>query len=221
MFSEKYFLISDYQAMELLGVDGLFTNQRVERESLPEGFYMYSLRRGDENPFSTVEKNVAVDHMGDFICKQELNLNGQDEFELFDEYGFTDDEVDLDNFFGVDIKGKIAEEIDNFRFDFDPYEYKDNLPSGFTREDAVASIKDDLNDISRVSGMIKFFENILSNNEDEDFLDKSTEQKVRSFVSVLTEINSHNREPLDNIVGLATEIKEKQTQNSQTKEPEI
>ena len=221
MFPEKYFLISDYQSMELLGVNGLFTNFRVDRDSLPEGFYKYSLREGDDNPFSTVEKCVAVNHMGDFICKQELDLNGQDEYELFDEYGFTGDEIDLDKFFGVDIKLKIAEAIDEFYFDHDPYEYKDNIPVGCTREDVVLSIKDGLTDKPYVNDMLKYFENLLDENTDEQLLPPESEAKVRSFVCVLTELNTHNRDGLDLIVERANDIKEKQNQVEQNKHTEI
>ena len=63
MFAEKYFLISDYESMELLGVNGLFTNMRVDRNSLPEGFYKYSLREGEDDFFSSVKSNVLVNHM--------------------------------------------------------------------------------------------------------------------------------------------------------------
>ena len=72
MFSEKYFLVSDYQSMELLGVKGLFTSLRVDRSSLPDGFHKYSIREGADDFISSVNKNVWADHMGDFICKKEL-----------------------------------------------------------------------------------------------------------------------------------------------------
>ena len=168
MYSEKYYLISDYQSMELLGVNGLFTNFRVDRQSLPEGFYKYSLREGVDDSFSSVKDDVSVNHMGDFICKQELDLNGQDECDLFGDYDFTNKEVDLDEFFGDDIKYKIAQELDAFCYDFDPYEYRDNMPSGSTREDAIESIKIGLSDKEYVSEMLRYFENILSDNESEN-----------------------------------------------------
>lgn len=221
MYPEKYFLISDYQSMELLGVNGLFTNLRVERNSLPEGFYKYSLREGDVDPFSSVKDDVLVNHMGDFICKEELDLGGQDECDLFGDYSFTNEDVNLDEFFGVDIKEKVAEELESFCFDFDFYEYADNLSSGDTREDVVNNFKSDLSDKERVKGMIGFFEKLLEDNEEENFLPAVTEQKVRSFISVLTEINTHNRDNLDFIVGMANEIKEKQSQSALNKEPEI
>ena len=221
VYPEKYFLISDYQSMELLGVKGLFTNLRVDRESLPEGFFKYSLREGDDGWLSSVENNVVVNHMGDFVCKQELNLNGQDEYDIFDEYGFTDDEVDLDRFFGVDIKAKIATELDEFYYNFDTHDYNDKIPSGCTREDVVISIKDGLSDKEYVSGMVEFFEKLLQDNEEEQFLSDKDEQKVHAFICVLSEINTHNRDGLDFMVKKANEAKENQVQGEQNKQPEI
>lgn len=221
MLPEKYYLIFDYQPMELLGVNGLFTNLRVDRYSLPEGFYKYSIREGDDDPFSTVEKDVWVNHMGDFICKKELDLNGQDEYDLFDDYSFTDEAVDLDKFFGVDIKQKIACELESFYYDFDTYDYHDQVPAGASREDVIEGIKDGLADKAYVKGMIQFFENVLSDNKDEDRLDDASIQKIHAFIGVLSEINSHNRDALDIIVESATKIRDEQAQKAQGKEPEI
>ena len=221
MFAEKYFLISDYESMELLGVNGLFTNMRVDRNSLPEGFYKYSLREGEDDFFSSVKSNVLVNHMGDFICKQELDLKDQDELDLDGEYSFTNEDVDLDEFFGEDIKMKIAQEIDDFSFNFDTYEYKDRMPSGATREDAVEDMRAALDDKSRVNDLIDYFKDILSTNQEESFLEPKDEQKVRFFVSSLVCINSKNRESLDNIVDMANKIKETQTKGDQDMEPEI
>ena len=208
MFPEKYFLISDYQSMEVLGVNGLFTNLRVDASSLPEGFHKYSIREGEEDPFASVKKDVLVNHMGDFICKQELDLQGQESRDLLEDYCFTDDPVDLDGFFGEDIKHKIAEALDQFCHDFDPYEYQDNLARGFARQDVVDSVRSDLSNKARVNGMITYFNNILENNKEEHFLSARDAQTVRSFVAVLTVLNYNNRDTLDNIVGKAEAMKQ-------------
>lgn len=208
MFPEKYFLISDYQSMEVLGVNGLFTNLRVDASSLPEGFHKYSIREGADDPFASVKKNVFANHMGDFICKQELDLQGEESRDLLEDYCFTDAPVDLDKFFGEDRKGKIAEALDQFCHDFDPYEYQDNLARGFSRQDVIDSVQADLSDKARVNGMIAYFNNILENNKEEHFLSAFDEQTVRSFIAVLTELNRHNRDTLDNIVGKAEAMKQ-------------
>lgn len=221
MYPEKYFLISDYETMELLGVKGLFTNLRVDSSSLPEGFYKYSIREGEEDPFASVKDDVWANHMGDFICKEELDLNGQEELDLFGDYSFTNDEIDLDTFFGVDIRYKIAQELDAFYYDFDTYEYQDNIPSGCTREDVVESLRDDLSDKTRVEGMIQHLQGLLKENESEKFLSSESEQKLNSFVSALTQINTSNHDVLDVIVEKANNIKEKQLHSDSNKQAEI
>lgn len=139
MYPVKYFLNTDYEAMEVLGVKGLFTNLRVEKESLPEGFYKYSIREGADDYFSTLEKSVLVNHSGDFICKQELDLGEQGCKDLGEEYSFLDEPVDVGQFFGVDILLKVAEALDSFMNDYDPYGYSDNLDLG--QENMVDSIR--------------------------------------------------------------------------------
>ena len=221
MYKEKYFLISDYQSMELLGVNGLFTSFRVDSSSLPEGFYKYSLREGADNPFSTVKEDVWANHMGDFICKEELDLNGQDELDLFGDYSFTNEEVDLDTFFGEDIKSKVAQELDAFYYDFDTYDYQDKVPTDASREDVVDSLRKDLSDKECVKGIIGFFEKLLEDNEVEDYLSDETILKARSFIRVLTKINESNHDVLDVIVERANNIKEQQRQNDINKQQEI
>lgn len=221
MYPEKYFLISDYQSMELLGVNGLFTNFRVDSSSLPEGFYKYSLREGEDDPFSSVKGDVLVNHMGDFICKEELDLNGQDELDLFGDYSFTGEEVDLDAFFGVNIKEKLAAELDQFYYDFDTYEYQDNVPVGCSRADVVESLKEDLSDKARVEGIIKYFESLLQDNAADKILPDRTEQKVRSFICMLEEVNKKNHDKLDFVIEKANSIKENRLQEELNKQPEI
>lgn len=221
MFPEKYFLISDYQSMELLGVKGLFTNLRVDRESLPEGFYKYSLREGEDDFFSSVDKNVWANHMGDFICKQELDLAGQDEYDIFGDYSFTDDKVNLDSFFGENMKLKIAQELEAFYFDFDPYDYKDCMNLGQTREDAVHGICTGLSDKAYVASTVRYLETLLQNNKEEHFLSDRDEQKVRCFIGALNMLNTQNRDRLDDIVNQANNIKEQQAKAEQSLAPEI
>lgn len=217
MYPEKYFLISDYQTMELLGVNGLFTNFRVDRESLPEGFYKYSIREGEEDVFSSVKSDVLANHMGDFICKEELDLNGQDEYDLFGDYNFTGEEVNLDEFFGVDIKLKVAEELEAFYYDYFYYDYQDALEPDQTRGDVVEDTRSQLDNKELVSGMIKDLNLTLEENGD----DAELVDKAKSLISVLEKINTTNRDSLDNIVGFAEGIKENQTKELQGKEPEI
>lgn len=148
-------------------------------------------------------------------------MNGQDECDLYGDYSFTDDKVDLDAFFGEDIKLKVAQEIDSFYFDFDPYEYRDCIPAGCTREDVLASIHSGLSDKSYVPGIIQYFKKVLENNAAEHSLSARDEQKVRCFVSVLTAMNARNKSRLDDMVNNANSIKDQQARGDQGPTPEI
>lgn len=221
MYFEKYFLISDYESMEVLGVHGLFTRSRVDKSTLPEGFFKYSLREGRDDPFASVKSDVLALHMGDFICKEELDLNGQDECDLYGDYSFTKEEVDLDEFFGEDIKYKIAQELEDFYYYYDTYDYYDVVEPDATRDDVVLSINGELSDKARVEGIVNYFKTLLENNNHEDFLEPEGVQRVHSLINVLTELNKHNHDKLDDVIEKANTIKENARQGGPNQQPEI
>ena len=57
---------------------GHFANVRVDRDTLPDGWYAYDLRHGDENDGEICEiKNgyINVNHFGTFYTTEKLPLN--------------------------------------------------------------------------------------------------------------------------------------------------
>lgn len=92
---------SSYQHMEVLGVEGVFTPLRIQRDTLPEGFHKYSLREGDESFICQVAPEVMVNHAGDFITNEPLDLGPERARTLSeDDWGFTDKAFDFEGFFG-------------------------------------------------------------------------------------------------------------------------
>ena len=221
MLPVDYFLISDYRSMELLGVKGLFTPLSVVGSSLPKGFFKYSIREAEGDPFASVNNDIFSNRVGDFICKTELDLKGGEELDLFGDYSFTREKVDLDAFFGEERKEMLAAALEDFVYTYDTYEYQDAVPSGCTREDVVSSIYEGLSDKAYVGGVIKYYETILSNHEAEPYLPADVLQKVSFFITTLREINNNNRDRLDIIVDKANAMKMQQGNASQGKEPEI
>lgn len=59
--------ITDYKALCIRGIKGLYTNFRIERSTLPTNIKALSIRDGEDDFFSTLEEKVWVDHMGDFL----------------------------------------------------------------------------------------------------------------------------------------------------------
>ena len=51
----------EYEYIELFGKPGLFTNARIDRDTVPEGWYAYDLRGSDYDPGEpvTVEPSVV------------------------------------------------------------------------------------------------------------------------------------------------------------------
>lgn len=93
---------SDYQYLEVFGVEGVFSNLRIQRDSLPNGFHKYSLRGGENALYCQIACDIMVDHAGDFITKEPLDL-GQDNSRDLNEadWHFTDKSFDFEKFFGV------------------------------------------------------------------------------------------------------------------------
>ena len=60
--------------MTLLGVDGVFSSVRIQKNTLPDGFYHYELAAGKDSRFGIVQQKRAFRHAGDFISKEPLPL---------------------------------------------------------------------------------------------------------------------------------------------------
>lgn len=224
MYPVKYFLNTDYQEMEVLGVTGLFSNLRVERESLPEGFYKYSLREGDNDFFSTVEKAVMINHAGDFICKSELPLGEKGFKDLGEDYGFTDEPVDLDMFFGVDTKLMVAEALDTFMRDFDPHGYADNLPTGvaISEGNMVDDIRAMLEDREQTEGILVELKEIYE--EGKGSFDDETGSLLTSLISKVDDLCRafpEKRAELFEQIQSAETLKEKSLDDNGQLEPEV
>ena len=83
-----------YQVVELFGKEALFSNGRIDVDTLPEGLYAYDLR-GSDNDFGipiSVEERVTVNHAGCIITSEPMDFDGKDYIPLDDELNFTGEE---------------------------------------------------------------------------------------------------------------------------------
>ena len=93
---------SNYELMEMLGVEGAFTSLRIDPETLPEGFYKYSLRQGEVGTFGQVSSGILIDHAGDFITKKPLDLGYEGFRDVTDEdWAWSHKDFEFEAFFGV------------------------------------------------------------------------------------------------------------------------
>ena len=80
----QYYLDDKFDAVEVCDVKGVFTDERIAEQDVPKGLYKYDLRYSDEiGEFTSIEKNVIVNHGGTVLLKEPLDLgaNGGIEFD--------------------------------------------------------------------------------------------------------------------------------------------
>ena len=53
---------------------GYFTNARVDRDTIPDGWYAYDIRHGDGGGFVEIKEWVEVNHAGTFLTQQKIDL---------------------------------------------------------------------------------------------------------------------------------------------------
>ena len=70
-------------------ITGYFTNCRVDRLSVPEGWFAYDFRHGDSGELRTLEPFVLVNHGGTFLTQQEVPMNASGYRSLSGHGGYT------------------------------------------------------------------------------------------------------------------------------------
>ena len=79
-----------FDLIEVLDKTVLFTNLRIDRNTVPDGLYCYDLRHGDSDDSEpcSIEKNVLVNHMGTIISKEPFEFGDKDYVSLEDGINF-------------------------------------------------------------------------------------------------------------------------------------
>lgn len=91
-----------FEEVEVFGKPALFTCLRIDRDTVPEGVYKYSIRHDDEGRGDACElaRWIMVNHWGDILTLEEINL-GEDGFVLMNDEDInyaTDTTNTLDDF---------------------------------------------------------------------------------------------------------------------------
>ena len=91
----------DYQEIEVCGVNGLFSNGRIDRSKLPEGLYCYDLRGTDNDPgeLHYLEEQVVVNHAGSVITAEPIDLTEAGRLDVYDDMGFQGGSMTLRQFY--------------------------------------------------------------------------------------------------------------------------
>lgn len=91
----------DYLEIEVCGVNGLFSNGRIDRSKLPEGLYCYDLRGTDDDPgeLHYLEEQVVVNHAGSVITAEPIDLTEAGRLDVYEDMGFQGGNVTLRQFY--------------------------------------------------------------------------------------------------------------------------
>ncbi len=77
------FLDEDLDLIEVLDRPALFSNGRIPREAVPEGFYAYDLYQScDTGDFCYIAPLVVVNHGGTVFTKEPIDFDGADRIDL-------------------------------------------------------------------------------------------------------------------------------------------
>lgn len=80
-----------YDGFELFGREVLFSQLRIDRDTLPKGIYAYDLRHGDDDGIPcTMEKHVVVNYYGTVLSNRPFSLP-KEGYKLIgeDDYSFS------------------------------------------------------------------------------------------------------------------------------------
>ena len=97
----KFNATPDYTCLRILSVDGVFTPNNIQADTLPAGFYKYGLIPGDDTVFSLITAKNDPEADCSFISKEPLNLGPGGENHLEDgDWSYTDKPFDFEGYFG-------------------------------------------------------------------------------------------------------------------------
>jgi len=70
-------------------IDGFFSNARIDRSTVPAGWYAYDLREGDDGDIATIEHSVSVNHYGTFLTQSELPIAEGEYLAVEEDFDYT------------------------------------------------------------------------------------------------------------------------------------
>ena len=83
----------EFQHIEVFDKFALFTNARIDRTTVPEGWYCYDFRGTGNDPgeLRFIEESVVVNHSGSILMPEKLELPASGQLDAWDEFGFLDE----------------------------------------------------------------------------------------------------------------------------------
>lgn len=123
--------------VEVKGRMALFTEVRVDKDTIPDGMYCYDLRHGDDDGMPcTIEQNVTVNYFGAVIVSVPFDFGNEDYVPVsYDDFGFTGEHLTVSEY---------AEKMERFQsegiFEYNGFHY---VPiRSFNQEEKDMSLKE-------------------------------------------------------------------------------
>lgn len=94
-------MTEEFEYIELFGKPVLFTNARVDKATVPEGWYRYNIRGSDYDlgTFCTLEREVGVNHAGTILSPEEIHfMPGKDYMPIDESQNFLGETMTLSEF---------------------------------------------------------------------------------------------------------------------------
>lgn len=88
-----------YMLAEIDGKPVLFTNMRLDRDTVPEGIFCYDIRDSDalDGSFAEMKSFVMVNHWGTILCREPFPLDEHGSY-YPDDWGFINQDMSLTEF---------------------------------------------------------------------------------------------------------------------------
>lgn len=98
-----------YELMEIDGRPVLFTNLRLDRDTVPEGLFCYDVRDSDnlDGSFAQIATFVGVNHWGTILCREPFQLDGAGSY-YPDDWSFLGESMDALEFRQADAEQLAA-----------------------------------------------------------------------------------------------------------------
>ena len=83
----------EFQHIELFDKYALFTNARIDRSTVPKGWYCYDFRGTDDDPgeLRYIGEHVVVNHAGSVLMPEKLDIPYSGDLDAWNEFGFLDE----------------------------------------------------------------------------------------------------------------------------------
>ena len=90
----------EYEHIELFGKPALFTSDRIQTDSVPDGWYCYDLRGSDDDPGEpvTIEPYVEINYAGSVLTHEKINIPGEGFLRLGNSLDFLDEHLTFQAF---------------------------------------------------------------------------------------------------------------------------